>query len=440
MSIVDVMLKSAYYKHAGAEGREKFQKRELKKLVSYVRENSPKFAEMYKDIGDDFELSDLPVTNKQMIMENFDDWVTDRRIKKSEVKEFLSDPDHIGRPFLDKYLAVTTSGSSGHPLYFMLNKKSINVSTCSALLSRALTHRPVALMYPMKQFLIPTSMIMENMRRFPRIMKRSYILMDAMMPMDEIVNTLNTMRPETLYSYPSMMELLADEAVDGKLNIDIKEVVCASEKLTDKTRKYIEDVFKCSAKSIYGCTEGGNLGFECSDRHLHLNNPYSIIEPVDENNNPVAPGEHAHKILLTNLANEVVPIIRYEVMDHIILHTEGCNCKNNSPWIEFEGRSTGNLLQFSNGVKIVPVVLYFLIETMDTLRRFQIVLHEDDRLEFRAVFMPGVDKDAVFMEVQNRILSYLKENGVENASVYLSDTAPCADPVTFKFKSVYQEK
>ena len=440
MSIVDVMLKSAYYKYSGNEGRKKFQQKELKKLVGYIRKNSPKLAEMYKEIGDDFELTDLPVTNKQMIMENFDDWVTDRRIKKSEVKEFLSNPDNVGKPFGDRYLAVTTSGSSGHPLYFMLNKKSINVSTCSALLSRALTHRPVALMYPMKQFLIPTSMIMENMRRFPRIMEKNYILMDATMPMKEVVKTLNTMKPEALYSYPSMMELLADEAVMGNLDIDIKEVVCASEKLTDKTRKYIEDVFRCRAKSIYGCTEGGNLGFECSCNHLHLNNPYAIIEPVDENNNPVEPGQHAHKILLTNLANDVVPIIRYELMDHIILHTEGCDCNNSSPWIEFEGRSTGNLLQFTNGVRIVPVLLYFLIETMDTLRRFQIVLHEGDVLEFRAVFMPGVDKDAVFTEVQSRILSYLMENGVEKASVYLSDAAPSVDPVTFKFKSVYQAK
>lgn len=438
MSIVDVMLRSMWYEHANPEKQRAFQQKELHKLVSYVRANSPKLGEMYKDIGDDFDLTDLPVTNKQMIMENFDSWVTDSRIRKSELKTFLSNPANIGKPYLKDYLVVTTSGSSGHPLYFLLNKKTVNVSTCSALLSKALNNRPVALMYPMKQFLIPTSSIMQNMRRFPRIMKKNYILIDAMMPMDRVVKKLNRMQPKALYSYPSMMELLADEAVKGNLKIHVEEVVCASEKLTEKARAYIEEVFHCKAKSIYGCTEGGNLGCDCNCHHLHLNNPYAILEPVDENNNPVPIGQKAHKILLTNLANDVVPIIRYEVMDNVIIHQDPCPCGNPAPWMEIEGRSTSSLLHFSNGAQIVPVVLYFLIETMDSLRRFQIVLHEDDRLEFRAVFMPGVDRREVFHQVEDKILGYLRENGVEHASMYLSDQAPCVDPVTSKFKSVYQ--
>ena len=439
MSIVDVMLRSAQYQHASPAGQKKFQDRELRKLVSYVKANSPMFEKMYGNIREDFELTDLPVTNKQMIMENYDQWVTDPRLRKSELRTFLSNPANIGKPYLKDYLVVTTSGSSGHPLYFILTKKMVNASTCSALLSKALNNRPVALMYPMKQFLIPTSSIMQNMRRFPRIMKRNYILIDAMMPMDRVVEKLNRMQPKALYSYPSMMELLADEAVKGNLRINVEEVVCASEKLSEKARAYIEEVFHCKAKSIYGCTEGGNVACDCSCHHLHLNNPYAILEPVDENNQPVPVGQHAHKVLLTNLANDVVPIIRYEVMDNVVLHDEPCPCGNPAPWLEVEGRSTSNLLKFSGGVRIVPVVLYFLIETMDTLRRFQIVLHDHDRLEFRAVFMPDVDEKAVFEEVQNRLQGYLKENGVMNAEIYLSDQAPCVDPVTFKFKSVYQE-
>ena len=441
MSIVDVMLNSMRYKCVfSQEQKQRFQEKQLQRLVSRVRAESPALKKLYADLPEHFTLQDLPVTNKQMIMEHYDEWVTDRRIKKADLKEFLSDRRNIGKPYLGKYLIVTTSGSSGIPLYFVLNKKSINVSTCSALLSHALSEKPVALMYPMKQFLIPTSMIMENMRRFPRIMERNYILIDAMMPREQLVQTLNRMQPRALYSYPTMMELLTDEAVRGNLNISIREVVCASEKLTEKTRQYIENTFNCRAKSIYGCTEGGNIAYECPCHHLHLNNPYVILEPVDEHNRPVPPGQHAHKLLLTNLANDVVPIIRYELMDSAVLHTEGCACGDSSPWLEIEGRTAGGKLEFRNGVQIAPVVLYFLIETMDTLRRFQIVLHPEDRLEFRAVFMPDVDQEATFAEVQRRILGFLEENGVSGVEIYLSDQAPTIDPVTFKFRSVYQEK
>jgi hypothetical protein len=55
------------------------------------------------------------------------------------------------------------------------------------------------------------------------------------------------------------------------------------------------------------------------------------------------------------------------------------------------------------------------------------------------MFMPGVDKEAVFEKVKATVSEYLQKNGVENEiDFYLSDELPQVDPVTGKFKSVYQ--
>ena len=63
----------------------------------------------------------------------------------------------------------------------------------------------------------------------------------------------------------------------------------------------------------YSCTEGGFISFQCSEGHLHVNDDWVILEPVDANGKPVPPGTLSDKLYLTNLANFVQPVIRYEV-------------------------------------------------------------------------------------------------------------------------------
>lgn len=49
--------------------RMRLQKERLKKLVEYARENSPYFKELYRNIPEDFSLTDLPHTEKSVLVE-----------------------------------------------------------------------------------------------------------------------------------------------------------------------------------------------------------------------------------------------------------------------------------------------------------------------------------------------------------------------------------
>ena len=51
-----------------------------------------------------------------------------------------------------------------------------------------------------------------------------------------------------------------------------------------------------------------------------------IVEPVDEDGRPVAPGERSAKIYVTNLFNRALPLIRYEITDEVTILTEPCPC------------------------------------------------------------------------------------------------------------------
>ena len=97
--------------------RAEVRRQRLRELVNYARENSPYFAKLYANIPEDFDLRDLPTTEKPVLVANFDDWVTDRRINKEMVSKYLErDAEKDRSLLLDEYTALHTSGSTGNPL------------------------------------------------------------------------------------------------------------------------------------------------------------------------------------------------------------------------------------------------------------------------------------------------------------------------------------
>lgn len=105
------------------------QQKRLKELISYVKENSPYFAELYADVDENATLSSLPVTDKKDMMTNFDKWMTDRSITKAKVEDFMSDISNVGTKLDGKYLVYTTSGSTGNPCIVLYDESTINVSS-----------------------------------------------------------------------------------------------------------------------------------------------------------------------------------------------------------------------------------------------------------------------------------------------------------------------
>jgi hypothetical protein len=61
----------------------------------------------------------LPVTDKAQLMAGFDDWVTDRAVKRADVQAFMADPRRIGCDYLGRYAVWSSSGTSGHPGIFL---------------------------------------------------------------------------------------------------------------------------------------------------------------------------------------------------------------------------------------------------------------------------------------------------------------------------------
>jgi hypothetical protein len=57
----------------------------------------------------------LPLVTKPELMEHFDQMITDPEVRKAELDAYVADKSNIGKPYLGKYMAWTTSGTTGIP-------------------------------------------------------------------------------------------------------------------------------------------------------------------------------------------------------------------------------------------------------------------------------------------------------------------------------------
>lgn len=421
------------------------QERRLRELVRHAREGSPYYAALYRGLGEQFNLADLPATNKREMMAHFDDWCTDRAITLERVRRFMEEPDNIGRQMDGKYLVFTTSGSTGEPSVVLYDRTAMSVASALAVLRsyargedmKAFLRRgkKSAGLYAVNGFYLGYGTMRHQLLKMP--FKKSQIAaLDVQAPIEETVARLNAFQPAMLGGYPTALDLLADEQTAGRLQISPVVVMTGGECLRDDVRKKLGEVFGGYIQTNYSCTEGGSVAHECRNRRFHINEDWLVVEPVDEQGNPVPDGVQSAKLLLTNLSNYTQPLIRFEMTDRVVLHREPCGCGETAPWLEVEGR-TDDILAFREGVRIPPLALYALLKEVPGVRRFQLLQllqRERNTLELRFL---AEDRQKVFVQARAVLGEYLQKHGV-TAEFILSE-APPQVTAGGKFKHIVAE-
>jgi phenylacetate-coenzyme A ligase PaaK-like adenylate-forming protein len=438
MSLLSAMAKTYGKDRVSREKLKKIQRKRLRALVDYARKHSPFYGELYAGLGKDWILEDLPPVTKPQLMARFDDVLTDRAVTMARVRAFTKDLDNVGRMLDGKYLVFQTSGSTGHPAVVLYDKEAVDVASAVAAfrtfarkedLKKFMAHgKRTAGVFADHGFYLACGMSRYLQLQMPG--QRTKITVDVNGPEEEIAKALNDFQPAMLSGYPSNLALLADYA---GLHIHPDVVITGGERLTDAVRRKLSDRFGCYVQTHYSCTEGGELACECAQGHLHINEDWVILEAVDREGKPVAPGVKSDRVFITNLSNFIQPFIRYELTDRIIVHDEGCPCGRTTRWVEIEGR-TDDILTFGGGVRVAPMSLYKVLEEVPALRRFQLVQRSADVVELRLL---ADDPETAFAAAKGALETFFESKEIR-VEVLPSDTPPSPDPVSGKFKHVYR--
>lgn len=403
------------------EKLEAFQRQRLSALVSYALYHSSFYQELYKNIRIDrgVVLSDLPVINKSTLMENFDRLVTDPGLKLAElwthIHQLTGDAYYLG-----KYRVLTTSGSSGLKGVFVFNRKEW--STILAGYNRCALSTGILPRLPkrLKESTIFADSPVHASYRM-KISGRTCLVisqqLSATSSIQAHVNTLNAFQPDFLSAYPSIASLLAIEQIEGRLNIHPKMIGIGGETCTKEMQSNIQNAWGSDPFDLYGTTEGGAFNMDCPFHcGIHIAEDLTIMEVVDDKNQPVPAGSPGYKVLITNLFNYTQPIIRYEVSDMLTLSTESCPCGGPFRLIaKVEGRND-DIIYLPNArgqyLPVHPIHFASALGVIKEIKEYRVV-HGKKGMTICVALRKETSRDAVAVDIKANLSKSFQALGVE---------------------------
>ena len=179
-----------------------------------------------------------------------------------------------------------------------------------------------------------------------------------------------------------------------------KAVRTTYEPLHSADRAVLAETFGAPVVSIYSLSDVGTVAWECPERRLHFDHDLVLVEIVDDNDQPVPAGT-VGRVILTNFASRVMPIIRFDSGDLAALATTACACGRTSPSVEaIEGRQVVKFIA-ERGRKFEA---YLVMRVFDSNGFGDFQLVQDRPGHLRVVVTPNaaVSKDRI--EVVERTL------------------------------------
>ena len=307
---------------AGSATRAELEAIKLRKFRSLVRHASlhaPYYAGIIRERGLDVDTctpADFPVLTKTLLMANFDAIVTDPRITKKVVADFLTRSSDPKERLFGEITVVHTSGTSGEVGYFLYAPADHARMRASSMRNRAVFRHLMPRRWPgLRRFRVAfygatgghyagVTGVAAMQRNLARIVVNAQAF-EVNTPLPSVINQLNQFQPDVIFGYTTALKMLADEQRAGRLKIQPMAVAATGEMVTKADMQYLSAAFGgATASSIYACTEHMMLG---------VSNPDGETTTLTDDN--LALEIHDDHCLVTNLFNYTMPLIRYRMSD-----------------------------------------------------------------------------------------------------------------------------
>lgn len=281
---------------------------EFRSLVRHAQAHSPYYARIMDEHGIDAATclpTDFPVLSKRQLMENFDDIVTDRRISKAKITEFLQHSRDPEERFLDHFHVLHSSGSSGEVGIFVFSPDDwMRGMACAARIHPPAMRRTKVAFYGATGGHFAGVSFTLTGRTGVAAYFFDVATFEINTPLAETLAGLNAFQPDILFGYATGHKILARAQLDGRLQIQPELVESGGEPLCRGDQAWLEEVFGCPCINVYGTSEHMLLGMaRLNDPGMTLFDDDLIIEPAGDD------------VLVTNLFNRTLPLIRYSLSD-----------------------------------------------------------------------------------------------------------------------------
>ncbi|MEZ5461188.1 phenylacetate--CoA ligase family protein [Dokdonella sp.] len=349
----------------------------LKRLIEHCWRDVPYYQRRWKELGvtpDDLQSFDdyarLPILNKAEIRANFED------LHATSLRKGL--------------LYKTTGGSTGEPLRFGYTRESYERRT--AVMWRGYSWAGARMgrrMLYLWGMLIGDPSLTHRIKEsiyhyaFNRYMLNAFLMSEERMP--EYVERFNRYRPEVVVGYAGPLLRMAEWIRDRKPPIHQPQaILSAAEALHNAQREVIEKAFGCPVFNTYGCREVMLIASQCEQRDgLHLSADHLRVELESLQTSPS--GEHIGEVVLTDLHNYGMPLLRYANGDLATAADGPCGCGRGLPRVRrIDGRKLDTLRTPAGHLLPGEYIVYAFLG-IASIKHYQVVQRELSALDVNLV-------------------------------------------------------
>jgi phenylacetate-coenzyme A ligase PaaK-like adenylate-forming protein len=295
------------------------KKQKFRALIRYACMHSAYYANIIRERGLDVEtcgVGDFPLLTKSILMANFNDIVTDRRVTKQVIADFLSRSTDPKERLFDDLTVMHTSGTSGEVGYFVYAAADFGRVRAGARRNRE-AFRGLLPGFGRRLRRLRLAFYgatgghfagVTGMASMQQGMAKLFIdarAFEVNTPLPAVTEGLNLFKPDALWGYTTALKMLGDEQRAGRLNIRPDAVVASGETVTKADMQFLSAAFGgADALSMYACTEHLMLGISDPDGEtMTLTDDNLIFEFYEDHS------------VITNLFNHTLPLIRYRMSD-----------------------------------------------------------------------------------------------------------------------------
>ena len=417
------------------------QQHKLREIVAWAYEQCPFYYDLYTKHGfkkehiGTLKIDDLPIIDKSMLMKHFNDVVTDKKLTFNELEAYIQGNDDPAHNYMGKYKILHTSGTSGKIGIFPTSTNDV-AYVLGRLLNRfaPVTFKHLFFKQKVAYFAATHGHFIgvTYLTAAPKASMKVKIF-SILDPLSDIVEALNKFQPEEITGYASSMEMLAEQAEKGNLNIKPKTIVCGGDPLYQARRDKIRTAFNVEPRDTYSMTEGMGVANQLpGDDHLSIADDLYLIETKPTR--------------ITNLYNKTFPIIRYQNDDVLDLMPNPDYSKRPFTQIEqIEGRDV-DFLHITNNrgeqdmLHPAPLVEFYV----EGLQKIQFWRQREQKILVKAVSTPQaqISNDEIKSRIFQKMIEILKAKQAEKSmriNVLMVDDIP-VDKRTGKFRLVNVEK
>lgn len=243
--------------------------------------------------------------------------------------------------------------------------------------------------------------------------------------LDRWMNELLELKPAVVEAYvESVFELSRRANGLGKNLGGPKAVITSAGVLSPEKREEIEKAFSCPVLNRYGSREVGDIACSCRENPaLHVNECRAVMEILDEANRDCS-SDSEGEIMVTDLSNYSMPLLRYQIQDRGVWAHGSCSCGLQTKRLaRVSGRSTDCLIG-SGGSRLSGVALTTWLYAVPGIRRYQFHQRPGEKVTFLVQPNEGVEQGSLARDLSNRVEKLSTQLGVAVDLKFVDEITP----------------